>query len=345
MKIVIMAGGKGTRFWPWSVKQKPKQFLALTSGETMIQKTYRRYLQHTPADDIYVVTIRDYLHLLREQLPNLEDNHIIIEPEQRDTAPCIAYTARFFMAQGSDEALLIAPADHDMEIDSAFPESIRTAEQIAGSGHHIVTLGIQPTRAETAYGYIEAIPEPVQAMPTVYKVARFTEKPKKATAEIFLKQPNMFWNSGMFVWRPSTIAHYLSKFQPDLWNMLESAPSVEDIYPKLPDISIDYAVMEKAKSIYMIPLQFPWDDVGMWSALKRLHPTDQNSNLLLGDAIAYQSSNNIIKTGSKPTIVIGAHNLIIVSTEEGTLVCSSSKEHELKRLLKDLHHRQEESEE
>ncbi|XEC93404.1 mannose-1-phosphate guanylyltransferase [Paenibacillus tarimensis] len=333
MKAVIMAGGKGTRFWPRSTEAKPKQFLSLTTpNETMIQQTYMRFASWMPESSIYIVTTRQYLEIIREQLPRLAHDRIILEPEQRDTGPCIAFTALHFLRQSDDEVLVVSPSDHYISNGEALRKALIEAEKTARAGHNIVTLGIVPTRPETGYGYIEVEEDAREETPT--RVKSFIEKPSKEKADHLFKRKDVFWNSGMFVWKPSTIAHYMKLHQERMWELLSySGKNIESAYLSLPKISIDYAILEKADHIYVIPVSFDWDDVGSWTSLERIHDPTEEGNMMIGDVHAAFTNNSIIYSEKIQTVVIGAQDLIIVSTLDGLLICHKSKEQQIKNAL------------
>jgi mannose-1-phosphate guanylyltransferase len=332
MIAVIMAGGKGTRFWPRSVEAKPKQFLTLTSAETMIQLTYRRFVRFLPKSAVYVITTRPYVAMLKEQLPELSEEQLILEPDQRDTGPCTALAALAFMRKGIDDVLVFAPSDQYIEDTDRFREALEQAEGTAAQGNRLVTLGIVPTRPETGYGYLRALP--AEAGSPVLRVASFIEKPDRAKAEKLLREPLIYWNSGIFVWKPSTIEHYMQLHQPKLWSRLaEGLDRLEHVYPSLPKLSVDYAVAEKADSIYMVPADFRWDDVGLWTSLERIREPDAHGNIVNGDVTSVRTRDSIIHTEGRRAMVIGASDMIIVSTEHGLLVCHKSEEQHIKRVL------------
>ncbi|GAA3408558.1 mannose-1-phosphate guanylyltransferase [Paenibacillus hodogayensis] len=336
MKIVILAGGSGTRFWPRSVKQRPKQFLALTSDETMLQQTYRRFLQVLPADKLFVITANRYRSLVQRQLPELAASRLLLEPEQRDTGPCIALTAFHFLSRDDDEVLVTMPSDHFMEEPEQLIEALRQAEQAAVSHRTIVTLGIVPTRPETGYGYMRtAVRKTDEAM---LEVTAFVEKPPLAQAEELVRDPGVFWNSGIFVWKPSTIAHYMRQHQPYMWNLLSGGEDAASVYALLPKISVDYAILEKADSILTLPVRFRWDDVGIWTSLERIQTTDADGNIVGGRGKTFVDSttDSIIYSDHPKTMIIGVRDLIVVSTAEGLLVCRKSDEQRIKTMLKTI---------
>jgi mannose-1-phosphate guanylyltransferase len=334
MKIIIMAGGKGSRLWPRSLEDRPKQFLALTSEESMLQQTYRRLTRIVPPNRIYVVTAVQYRPLVLEQLPELDEERLILEPVQRDTGPCVALSALHFLLRGEDETLVLMPSDQHIPNVLALNEALCKAENIAEASDAIVTLGIVPARPETHYGYILTSGE--KGHEGARKVLSFVEKPDRDTALQLAAKPDVFWNSGIIVWRPSTIARAMKEHQPGLWDALATAGTELDlIYALLPKISVDYAVLEKANNLYMIPFRYEWEDLGSWASLERIREeeADSNGNILHGSVHAFDSNHNIIFAEGRKTIVIGAEDLIIVSTSEGLLICHKSKESDLKAIV------------
>lgn len=337
MKAVIMAGGKGTRFWPRSTLEKPKQFLSLTSEEaTMLQITYQRFRSYLAEEDVYVAVSENYLDMVREQLPELSVERIIVEPDQRDTAPCIALTASYFIKLELDEVIVTAPSDQYIPDSENLMEALRIAENAAKDDGVVVTLGIVPTRAETGYGYIEAN-ERTRAVKyglRVREVKAFIEKPSKEKAEELILSSNMYWNSGIFIWKPSTIANYMNEFQPEMWHIFSlEGEEFRQAYAQLPKLSIDYALVEKLSCLYTIPIEFTWDDVGTWTSLERIFHTDGDGNLLLGRIHPYSTRNSIIFTEHQRIVVIGVEDLIIVSTKEGLLICHKSEEQNVKHAI------------
>ncbi|MFD1952734.1 mannose-1-phosphate guanylyltransferase [Paenibacillus thailandensis] len=338
MKAVIMAGGKGTRFWPKSTPAKPKQFLTLTSEkETMLQQTYGRFRHFLAKEDIYFVVGVDYADMVKEQLPEVGSEQIILEPAQRDTAPCIALAARYFLRRNEDEVIITAPSDQYVDNPALFAKAMLAAEAVARQDAAVVTLGIVPTRAETGYGYIEVADAPDRVEGEGFAVKRvrsFIEKPDKDKAERLLLSQGVYWNSGIFVWKPSTIAHYMKMHRPEIWKIAECDDGEWDsLYRKLDRISIDYAIMEKVDRMYMIPVRFIWDDVGVWTSLERIFDLSAEGNLLSGNIHYANVDNSIIMSDSKKTIVIGVKDLIVVSTSEGLLICKKSEEQRIKPFL------------
>lgn len=335
MLAVIMAGGKGMRFWPRSVEDKPKQFLALTeSNKTMLQLTYQRFRNWLPPEAIYVVTARRYMALVYQQLPELDMERLIIEPEQRDTGACIAMAALYFIQRGMDDVLVFAPSDQYISDEKQLQEALELAESQAANGCDIVTLGIVPTRPETGFGYLQAVP-PV-GNERLLAIHAFLEKPPEEMAARLIQKPHVYWNSGIYIWKPSTIAYYMQREQSAMWKQLAaccSTEEVEQVYAGLSKLSIDYAVIERAKTVYTIPVSFAWDDVGLWTSLERIRSLDSEGNLIHGDVKVLRTTNSIIQTEGQQTVVIGVSNLIVVSTAEGLLICHKSEEKQIKVIL------------
>ncbi|MFC5528575.1 mannose-1-phosphate guanylyltransferase [Cohnella yongneupensis] len=333
MKIVIMAGGRGNRLWPKSASSRPKQFIALTSDESLLQMTYRSLAQHLPERQLFVATAAKYVDLVKAQLPELDTDRLIIEPVQRDTAPCIALTALRFLRENDDEVIVTMPADHLIPDTKSLVDKLAEAEANAETGEAIVTLGVVPTRPETNYGYIHTVGNGSN----VRKVQAFLEKPSKERARKWLEMPEVYWNSGIFIWKPSTIAAAMKRYQPDIWYpLLDAEVDWEDVYAKLPKISVDYAILEKSEHLFCIPVKFDWDDVGTWKSLERFSKSDEAGNIVKGNALLADATNNIVFSEKLQAIIIGADNLIIVATEEGLLVCHKSSESLLKQYVQQL---------
>ncbi|WP_394137996.1 mannose-1-phosphate guanylyltransferase [Cytobacillus oceanisediminis] len=335
LKVVIMAGGTGTRFWPLSVNEKPKQFLSLINKKTMLQQTYNRFRKWLPEEKIYIVTSEEYATLVKEQLA-IPHKQLILEPLQRDTGPCVTLTALTFLKENDNEVFAAVPSDHYFPEDDSIFELFKLAETTAKSDLSIVTLGIKPDRPETGYGYIQA-EQNRDYMGQVLRVKKFIEKPCKQKAEELLKAEDVYWNSGIFIWKPSTIAYYMKQHQLQIYESITRFlnGSVYE-YSNLPKVSVDYAIIEKAETIFTIPANIHWDDVGNWTALERLLKKDDEINVLQGNIHVLSTENCIIKSEDKKTIVIGAEDLIIASTKDGLLVCHKSMEQNIKTILKEI---------
>jgi len=334
-----MAGGKGTRFWPRSVERVPKQFLSFVAGETLLQQTFARFRRLVPDHRLFVAAPRAYMPLVTGQLPELLPEQLIIEPEQKDTAAAIALTAHTMLARDDDAPIVFVPADQFIQDEVRFLAAIESAAQAAQAPRAIVTLGIRPDRPDTGFGYMELEPDsssqPASFEPPfqVHRVARFLEKPDAATAVQLLARSGVLWNSGIFVWRPSTIAYHMMLSAPELWQPLADYPNdTAAAYAAMPKLSIDYAVMEKAGQIHCIPVDCGWDDIGSWSAFRRHLPADGSGNVTQGPVRLPHSEGNTVYTETE-TLLIGVSDLIVVSTPHGLLVCHRSEEPRLKHWL------------
>ncbi|WP_127534106.1 mannose-1-phosphate guanylyltransferase [Paenibacillus kobensis] len=339
MNVVIMAGGKGTRFWPRSVDRVPKQFLSFITDETLLQQTVARFRQLVPENRLFIAAPSVYMPLVLSQLPGLLPEQTIIEPEQKDTAAAIALTAHTMLARDDDSPIVFVPADQFIQDETRFLAAIENAAHAAQTSRTIVTLGIRPGRPDTGFGYMELEPADPQDPPSiepsfhVHRVAKFLEKPNTETAVQLISKPNVLWNSGIFVWRPSTIAYHMAASAPELWQPLEDYPdNTAAAYAAMPKLSIDYAVMEKAETIYCIPVDCGWDDIGSWSAFRRHRTADGSGNVMQGPVRLLNSEGNTVYTEIE-TLLIGVSDLIVVSTPHGLLVCHRSEEPRLKYWL------------
>ena len=343
MTAVIMAGGRGERFWPKSRNSCPKQFLSLTSdGETMIQKTVKRLGKIVADEDIYVVTNAAYRELVEEQLPQIPKENILLEPCARNTAPCIAFAAAVINRKYEDVVMLVLPSDHLIGYENIYVKTLRKAASAAEEGENLVTIGITPTYAETGYGYINFGEEHGDA----YAVEKFVEKPDLATAKKYLASGKYLWNSGMFVWKISSIMANIKKFMPDVYNgALKIGESFgtddyEEVlvreFEAFESESIDFGIMEKAENIYTIPGSFGWDDVGSWLAMERINETDDDKNYIDGDVIAYDSKRTTICGGKRLIAAVGTRDLIVVDTEDVLLVCNKNSTQDVKKVIAQL---------
>lgn len=344
---VIMAGGKGERFWPQSRADRPKQFLSLTSdGETMIQKTVNRLSSLVSAQDIYIVTNRKYLPLVSEQLPEIPAENIIAEPASRNTAPCIGLAAEIIRKRiGEDTAMLVLPSDHLIRFNAMFIDTLRRAVAVAEHEENLVTIGITPTYPETGYGYINFSTDETKYS-GAYKVVRFYEKPDIERAKQYVNSGEYLWNSGMFVWKTSSILRKLEKYLPDMYNGLEKIAAaygtdsydetLNAVFPKLESVSIDFGIMERADDIFTIPGNFGWDDVGSWLSLERFNPTNEYGNMVKGDVICVDTHDSIIVGGKKLIATVGVENLIIVDSEDAILICDKDSAQGVKHVIENL---------
>ncbi len=345
MKItaVIMAGGRGERFWPKSRNNRPKQFLSLTKdGETMIQKTVKRLLPLVDMEDIFIVTNASYISLVKEQLPELPDENILAEPCARNTAPCIAFAAAVIGRKYDDAVMLVLPSDHLIGYEDIYISTLKKAVAVSLENKNLVTIGITPTYPETGYGYINFGKESGNA----YEVERFVEKPDLPTAKEYLASGKYLWNSGMFVWKISSIMANLKEFMPDIYEGAlrigeafgtESYTEVlEKEFTAFTSESIDFGIMEKASDIYTIPGSFGWDDVGSWLAVERINETDDDKNYIEGNVISIGSERATICGGKRLIAAVGVEDIIIVDTDDAVLICSKNNTQDVKKVIAQL---------
>ena len=345
MKItaVIMAGGRGERFWPKSRNNRPKQFLSLTSdGETMIQKTVKRLSPLVSAEDIFIVTNAAYADLVNDQLPDVPRENILCEPCARNTAPCIAFAAAIIQKKYGDAMMLVLPSDHLIGYENIYIKTLQTAIRTAEEGNNLVTIGITPAYPETGYGYINFGKEAGDA----YEVERFVEKPDLPTAKKYLASGKYLWNSGMFVWKASAIMYNMKQFMPEIH---DGAVRIGDSYgtdsyeetlikefTAFTSESVDFGIMEKASDIYTIPGSFGWDDVGSWLAVERINETDDKKNYFDGYVIAVDSERTTVCGGKRLVAAIGTRDIVIVDTDDVLLVCSKNNTQDVKKVIAQL---------
>ena len=342
MKItaVIMAGGRGERFWPKSRNLCPKQFLSLTSdGETMIQKTVKRLSPIVEMEDIFIVTNAAYTDLVTEQLPNLPKENILAEPCARNTAPCIAYAAAIIKRKYDDAVMLVLPSDHLIGYENIYVKTLKKAVSVCMEDENLVTIGITPAYPETGYGYIYFGDEVGDS----YKVEKFVEKPDLATAKQYLASGKYLWNSGMFVWKISSIMTNLKKFMPEIYEGAlrigesfgtgDYTETLVKEFTAFTSESIDFGIMEKAENIYTIPGSFGWDDVGSWLAVERINEIDDDKNYINGDVISIGSERTTICGGKRLIAAVGVEDIIIVDTDDAVLVCSKNNTQDVKQVI------------
>jgi mannose-1-phosphate guanylyltransferase len=345
---VIMAGGKGERFWPKSRKSLPKQFLSLTDdGKTMIQLTVERLKNLVDINDIYIVTNRDYKKLVLQQIDGIPEENILLEPIAKNTAPCIGPAAIHVKKKYEDAVMIVLPSDHLIKYNEIYVDTLKNAVEVAKEGDNLITLGITPSYPETGYGYINFERDEINIKRTnVYRVKRFVEKPNLETAKEYLSSGRYLWNSGMFVWKVSTILDNFAELLPEVYEGLNKiyetiGTDYEDIILKqqfsdFKSESIDYGIMERASNIYTIPGSFGWDDVGSWLALERINKTNDDGNIIRGNVITINSKNSIIQGQGKLIAAIGMENLIVVDTDDALLIASKDSSQEVKKVIENL---------
>lgn len=339
---ILMAGGVGSRFWPVSTTEFPKQFHdMLGSGETLIQKTFSRLAKLIPAENILILTNERYNNLVLEQLPMVKPEQVLLEPAMRNTAPCILYASLKIQKQNPEAVMVVAPSDHWIEDENAFVANLQQCFDFCQKENALMTLGIQPTFPNTGFGYIEFDKSDENS---IKKVNQFREKPDYETAKSFLEQGNFLWNGGIFIWSAKSIAEAFEKFQPQMntlfqqgfetYNTENEKQFINENYASAENISIDYAVMEKAKNVYVLPATFDWNDLGTWGQLHEKLTKDENNNGVINAKVVIENaSNNIIRSDADKLIVVdGLHDYIIVDKEGVLLIYPKSKEQDIKRI-------------
>ena len=351
---VIMAGGIGSRFWPASRRDRPKQFLNVFGDATLIQNTAARLQGLVPPERQLVVTNERYTEQTARQLPALPGENVLAEPVGRNTAPCIAYAATVLHARDPDAVMIVLPADHAIRDVQCFHDTLHVAIRQAEANNALVTLGIEPTYPATGYGYIQHDGSATDASqgeePAVYPVRTFAEKPDVATAERFLDSGDFLWNSGMFVWRTEAI---LEKMKQHLSGIYEAfapigealrtgeTPSEETVraaYQQCQSISIDYGIMERASDVYVVPGRFDWSDVGDWQAVYDMREKDEHGNTLTGDTLVHDASRCLVEADDGRFVaLVGVHDLAVVDTEDAVLVCHRDSTQQVKNVVEYLH--------
>jgi mannose-1-phosphate guanylyltransferase len=339
---IIMAGGVGSRFWPVSTAEFPKQFHdMLGAGDTLIQKTFSRLSKLIPVENILILTNERYNSIVLEQLPMVKQEQVLLEPAMRNTAPCILYASLKIQKQNPDAVMVVAPSDHWIEDESAFAENLKQCFDFCSKENALMTLGIQPTYPNTGFGYIEYDKSDGNS---IKKVSQFREKPDYGTAKSFLEAGNFLWNGGIFIWSVKSITEAFEKFQPqmntlflqgiDIYNTPAEKDFIEENYALAENVSIDYAVMETAKNVYVLPATFDWNDLGTWGQLHEKLDKDENKNGVINAKVVLENaSGNIIRSDANKLIVVdGLHDYIIVDKEGVLLIYPKSKEQDIKRI-------------
>ncbi len=350
LHAVIMAGGSGTRFWPRSTEARPKQFLNIFGDRTMLQSTVDRIEKLVPAKRVWVITNDRYVDLVQEQLPDVPANNIVGEPVAKNTAPCVALAATLIKDQDPDATMVVLPADHHIEKPDQFISILETAAAKANDEKTLVTIGIKPDRPETGYGYIEfdKNSSETHAGLEVKKVNQFREKPDLETAKEFIDSGNFLWNSGMFIWKASTILNEFEQHQPKINEQIQKLipavgsddqkTAINEFYHGCPSISVDYGIMEQAKTVFVVPGSFGWNDVGSWRAVYDLRSKDKNGNVIQSENAALtEARNNLIQTESgKMIALVGVENLAVVETDSAILVCNLNEAQGVKDVVNQL---------
>ena len=344
---VIMCGGIGSRFWPYSRSSRPKQFIDfLGTGRSLLQMSYDRILPIVSKENVLIVTNEIYAPLVREQLPELSEDQILLEPARRNTAPCIAWAAYHIAAKDPQASIMVAPSDHLITQEALFEKAIIDGFEFVEKNNALLTLGIKPTRPETGYGYIQ-VGQPVEG--GFFKVKTFTEKPKLELAEVFVESGEFFWNSGIFLWKAHNIIEELKQHAPDVADVFESGKGaygtpaerefINRAFPGCVGISIDFAVMEKSRTVFVECVSFGWSDLGTWSALYDNSPKNRDSNVTQNcNVLAYNAEGNIFAVnGEKLIVVDGLKDYIVADSGDVLLVCPKGEEQRIKQMVNDVH--------
>ncbi len=341
-----MAGGVGSRFWPVSTQNFPKQFHdMLGTGDTLIQKTFNRLAKLIPEENIFILTNERYNDLVFEQLPSVTKRQVVLEPAMRNTAPCILYASLKIQKENENAVMIVAPSDHWIEDEDAFSNNVQTAFDYCESNDALMTLGITPTFPNTGYGYIEYNKSSEE---DIKPVNQFREKPDYETAKSFLAQGNFLWNAGIFMWSAKSVVAAFQRNQPELYQLFESGYNVyntefeddfiKDNYPKAENISVDYALMEKSNNVYVIPATFDWNDLGTWGSLYDKLDKDTNDNAVVNaKVLAEDASGNMIRSKKDKIVVVdGLKDYIIVDKDEVLLIFPKAKEQDIKKVLQNV---------
>ncbi len=338
-----MAGGGGTRFWPLSRQETPKQLLNLSGKDLMVNEAIERLCQVADKDDIFIVTNSIQTpKMLEATKKRIKKNHILSEPSSRNTAACIGYAAFEILKKYGDGLIVITPSDAYIKDEKEFAKVLKIALETAKAKDVLVTVGIKPTFASTGYGYIKFKKDESLA----FKVLEFKEKPELATAQKYVESGDYLWNSGMFIWKASTILEAFKNFLPNVYSDLEKIAQsmgsqeefnvIEEIYPKIESISVDYGIMEKSDSVYVVPGDFGWSDVGSFDMLGALHEKDKNQNIIIGDSINIDTKNSIVYSDKRLVATIGLDDVVVVETPDSVLVCKKDRVQDVKKVVEEL---------
>ena len=346
---IIMAGGIGSRFWPFSTHEKPKQFLdILGTGRSLIQLTFDRLSKICPSNQIFIVTNNEYEKLIAEQLPEIPKDNVLFEPVRRNTAPCVAYGCYKIHDKNPNANILVAPSDHLIMKEEEYLKTIQSAYKAASENDILITLGIKPTRPDTGYGYIQATDEKLVPNLNILKVKTFTEKPNQEIAQVFYDSGDFSWNSGMFIWSSKSIVKSFEENMPKIHNLFidgfgiyssaKEKDFINQIYAQCVNISVDYAILEKANNVYVLACDIGWTDLGTWGSLYTQVKKDEKENAIIGDSVKiYNSSNNVISNPTDKLMVIDSlDNFIVVNTEDALLICKKEDEQKIKQFVTDL---------
>ncbi len=344
---VIMAGGSGTRFWPLSRTSTPKQFLSIVDETTMIQSTVERLKPVFKSENILIVGSQIHSDILKKLLPDFSADQFILEPFGRNTAAAVGLAAKVLQKRDKDAVLLVVPSDHIIKNTNRFYEILKQGLSLANEDKALLTIGLKPTRPETGYGYIQIDEDSqVDGYPDAFHVKTFAEKPNIETAQRFIRSGDFMWNSGMFLWRADVVLSEIKTFLPDLYMELsnlepfidtpEFSHHLVEIYSRMPNISIDYGVMEKAELVYVLKADLGWSDVGSWDEVATLAENDSEGNKLEGHVINVNSKNSFVKSKEKLIALVGVEDLIVVETEDSILICKKGESQNVKFVVDQL---------
>ncbi len=343
MQALILAGGSGTRFWPLSRRLRPKQLLALEGEHSLLQQTVDRLAPTIEPTAVWVCTTEALADAIRQQLPEVPPHQILAEPEGRNTAPAIGWSLRSMPEEIRNEPVAVLPADHRFADPTAFRETLLLAKAAVERDDRVMTLGVTPRWAETGYGYLE-LGDEIDPKTGLRDVASFTEKPDADTAQGYYQDRTHLWNAGIFLFRGTTLLSHLARFEPEIGRGLElmaqQPERTAEIYPTLPSISIDYAVMERLESIATLPLDCGWSDLGSWEALAEILPANGDGNRAQGDTLAIDARDNLLYSDAGTIAVLGVEGLVVVRTGDAVLVMPKDRSQEVRRIVKEYRSRQ-----
>lgn len=341
--VVIMAGGSGTRFWPYSRQKKPKQFLDILGvGKSLLQITFERFTKIVPIENIFIVTNQDYEELVFEQLPDLTTDQVLLEPLKKNTAPCIAYASTKIYNRNKEARIVVSPSDHAIFNEEEFYNTINLGLENADD-HRLITIGIEPTRPDTGYGYIQY----ANSDDVLKKVKTFTEKPHKELAEKFIESGDYVWNAGIFIWKALTILTAFEEYLPEIFEAFTEIESdyytdkekkaIQGVYMQCKNISVDYAIMEKSSNVNVLLGNFTWLDLGYWNSLHDSIEKDENQNLIQANALLYDVKNTMIKGNEGKLIVVeGLEGYVVADCENTLLICKKDNEAKMRDFVNDV---------
>ncbi len=339
MRVVILAGGSGTRFWPVSRRHRPKQLLPLDGQRTLLRATFDRLRPLAAPEEVWVCTGAHLADEVRRQLPEVPPSQVLPEPTGRNTAPAIGWSVESMPAAAREEVVAVLPADHRMEDEEAFRTTLAAAARAAATDDRVLTLGVRPRWPETGYGYLE-VGETLDPASGLCRVVRFTEKPDPSAAERFVASGRYLWNAGIFVFRGERMLDLIARFEPGiaagLAEIARRPAALAELYPRLPSISLDYAVMERLDDLHALPLDCGWSDLGSWVALAEVLPGDAAGNAARGDVVALDSRDNLLFTERGAIAVVGVAGLVVVRTGDAVLVLPKERSQEVRRIVDEL---------